>query len=183
MEEDLPSVSFFYQHLSENQREEILVWPSHKHKLLQRLVYDQLEGLRVPIYKRKCTIVKQCSHCKYVRIHLWCSVESNWKQSSHMRPRWNFNLITALIEQESIQGRRGESIEIIDIECGLLSRVSQKIVATKWRIYKGKISSPQDILCRSKRFFWRKYQNGGFIRAICFVKLDPCHVTERAFYI
>ena len=26
----------------------------------------------------------------------------------------------------------------IDIECGLLSRVSQKIVATKWRIYKGK---------------------------------------------
>ena len=30
-------------------------------------------------------------------------------------------------------------IEIIDIECGLLSRVSQKIVATKWRIYKGKL--------------------------------------------
>ena len=29
-------------------------------------------------------------------------------------------------------------IEIIDIECGLLSRVSHKIVATKWRIYKGK---------------------------------------------
>ena len=27
------------------------------------------------------------------------------------------------------------TIEIIDIECGLLSRVSQKIVATKWRIY------------------------------------------------
>ena len=35
----------------------------------------------------------------------------------------------------------------------LLSRVSQKIVATKWRIYKGKISSPQDILCKSNRFF------------------------------
>ena len=30
-------------------------------------------------------------------------------------------------------------IEIIDIKCGLLSRVSQKIVATKWRIYKGKM--------------------------------------------
>ena len=30
------------------------------------------------------------------------------------------------------------TIEIIDIECGLLSRVSQKIVATKWRIYKGR---------------------------------------------
>ena len=42
-------------------------------------------------------------------------------------------------------------IEIIDIECGLLSRVSQKIVTTKWRVYKGKISSPQDILCKSKR--------------------------------
>ena len=40
-------------------------------------------------------------------------------------------------------------IEIMDIECGLLSRVSQNIVATKWRIYKGKISSPQDILCKS----------------------------------
>ena len=25
-----------------------------------------------------------------------CLVESNWKHSSHMRPRWNFNLITAL---------------------------------------------------------------------------------------
>ena len=48
------------------------------------------------------------------------------------------------------------SIEIIDIECGLLSRVSQKIVATKWWIYKGKISSPQDILCKSNRFFSRK---------------------------
>ena len=45
----------------------------------------------------------------------------------------------------------GLPIEIKDIECGLLSRVSQKIVATKWRIYKGKISSPQDILCKSKR--------------------------------
>ena len=49
-------------------------------------------------------------------------------------------------------------IEIIDIECGLLYRVSQKIVATKWWIYKGKISSPQDILCKSNRFFSRKSQ-------------------------
>ena len=47
--------------------------------------------------------------------------------------------------------RSVQTIEIIDIECGLLSRVSQKIVATKWRIYKGKISSPQDILCKSNR--------------------------------
>ena len=39
--------------------------------------------------------------------------------------------------------QRCQSIEIIDIECGLLSRLSQKIVATKWRIYKGKMSSPQ----------------------------------------
>ena len=46
---------------------------------------------------------------------------------------------------------RDTTIEIIDIEFGLLSRVSQKIVATKWRIHKGKISSPQDILCKSKR--------------------------------
>ena len=44
-----------------------------------------------------------------------------------------------------------QTIEIIDIECGLLSRVSQKIVATKRRIFQGKISSPQDILCKSKR--------------------------------
>ena len=28
--------------------------------------------------------------------NLRCLVESNWKHSSHMRPRWNFNLITAL---------------------------------------------------------------------------------------
>ena len=30
-------------------------------------------------------------------------------------------------------------MEIIAIECALLSRVSQKIVATKWRIYTGKM--------------------------------------------
>ena len=29
----------------------------------------------------------------------------------------------------------------------------------------------------------KKIQNGGFVRAIVFVKLDRCHVTERAFYI
>ena len=78
---------------------------------------------------------------------------------------------------------RAYIIEIIDIECELLSRVSQKIVATKWRIYKGKISSPQDILCKNKRYFLKKIQSDGFIRAICFVKLDLCHVTGRAFYI
>ena len=48
-----------------------------------------------------------------------------------------------------------QTIEIIDIECGLLSRVSQKIISTKWRIYKG----------------------------ILFRQIGPCHVTERAFYI
>ena len=46
-------------------------------------------------------------------------------------------------------------IEIIDIECGLLSCVSQKIVTTKWQIFKGKM----------------------------FCQIGPCHVTERAFYI
>ena len=53
--------------------------------------------------------------------------------------------------QVTLGTRLGYVIEIIDIECGLLSRVSQKIVATKWRIYKGKMSSPQDILCKRKR--------------------------------
>ena len=41
------------------------------------------------------------------------------------------------------------NIEIIDIECGLLSRVSQKIVATKWRIYKGKINSPRTFCAKA----------------------------------
>ena len=44
-------------------------------------------------------------------------------------------------------------IEIIDIECGLLSRVSQKIVATKWRIYKGKINSHQDFCAKANGNF------------------------------
>ena len=44
------------------------------------------------------------------------------------------------------------AIEIIDIECGPLSRVSQKIVATKWRIYNGKF----------------------FCQIGSLVKLDPC---------
>ena len=56
----------------------------------------------------------------------------------------------------------GMPIEIIDIECGLLSRVSEKIVATKWRIYKGKINSPQDFCYKNNV---RNIQNGGFIRA------------------
>ena len=41
------------------------------------------------------------------------------------------------LKKEAIQkprSVRGWTIEIIDIECGLLSRVSKKIVATKWRI-------------------------------------------------
>ena len=48
------------------------------------------------------------------------------------------------------------------------ARVSQKIVATKWRIYKGKISSPQDILCKSKTVIfeenlkWRIYKGKVF---------------------
>ena len=32
--------------------------------------------------------------------NLRCLAESNWKHSSHMRPRWNFNLITALSRNE-----------------------------------------------------------------------------------
>ena len=29
----------------------------------------------------------------------------------------------------------------------------------------------------------KKIQNGGFVRANVFVKLGPCHMIERAFYI
>ena len=39
------------------------------------------------------------------------------------------------------------TIEIIDIECGLLSRVSPKIVATKWRIYTGTQASADVLTC------------------------------------
>ena len=41
-------------------------------------------------------------------------------------------------------------IEIIDIECGLLSHVSQKIVAIKWRIYKGKFFCQIEPLSRDR---------------------------------
>ena len=34
------------------------------------------------------------------------------------------------------------TIEIIDIECVLLSLLSKNFVATKWRIYKGILASP-----------------------------------------
>ena len=71
--------------------------------------------------------------------------------------------------------------EILDIECGLLSRVSQKIVATNCRIYKCKISSPHFVQRQTVIFEenpkWRIYQGN------IFVKFDPCQVTERAFYI
>ena len=40
----------------------------------------------------------------------------------------------------------GSPIELLHIECVLLYPVSQKCVSTKWRIYKGKINSPQDFL-------------------------------------
>ena len=42
--------------------------------------------------------------------------------------------------------RRINTIELLHIECVLLYPVSQKSVSTKWRIYKGKINSPQDFL-------------------------------------
>jgi hypothetical protein len=37
----------------------------------------------------------------------------------------------------------GSSIEIIDIECVLLSFLSEKFVSTKWRIYKGILVGPR----------------------------------------
>ena len=42
------------------------------------------------------------------------------------------------------------TIELLHIECVLLYPVSQKIVSTKWRIYKGKINSPQDLLLKKQ---------------------------------
>ena len=51
-----------------------------------------------------------------------------------------------------------QTIETLDIECGLLSRVSQKLVATKWRIYRAK-------LARLRTFCAKANGNGGFIRA------------------
>ena len=57
---------------------------------------------------------------------------------------------------------RGETIELLHIECVLLYPVSQKSVSTKWRIYKGKINSPQDFCYKNNA---RNIQNGGFIRA------------------
>ena len=36
-----------------------------------------------------------------------------------------------------------KSIEIIDIECVLLSLLSKNFVSTKWRIYKGILASPR----------------------------------------
>ena len=36
-----------------------------------------------------------------------------------------------------------KSIEIIDIECILLSLLSKSFVSTKWRIYKGILASPR----------------------------------------
>jgi hypothetical protein len=38
---------------------------------------------------------------------------------------------------------RGRNIEIIDIECVLLSFLSEKFVSTKWRIYKGILVGPR----------------------------------------
>ena len=54
----------------------------------------------------------------------------------------------------------------------LLSRVSQKIVATKWRICKGKISLPQDIVQKQTVIFeenpkWRIYKGK------CFYQIGP----------
>ena len=54
------------------------------------------------------------------------------------------------------------TIELLHIACVLLYPVSQKSVSTKWRIYKGKINSPQDFCYKNNV---RKIQNGGFIRA------------------
>ena len=58
--------------------------------------------------------------------------------------------------------RKGRPIELLHIECVLLYPVSQKSVSTKWRIYKGKINSPQDFCYKNNV---RNIQNGGFIRA------------------
>ena len=87
-------------------------------------------------------------------IHLMCKPELRYR-SNNFLPSGKLSGCTCSLRyvcfQLCVEKPKVVIIEIIDIECGLLSRVSQKIVATKWRIYKGKISSPQDILCKSKR--------------------------------
>ena len=56
-------------------------------------------------------------------------------------------------------------IEIIDIECGLLSCVSLNIVTTIWQIYKGKLTHPRTFYEETKWHDGVKIQYGGFIRA------------------
>jgi hypothetical protein len=55
------------------------------------------------------------------------------------------------------------TIEIIDIECVLLSFLSEKFVSTKWRIYKGILVGPRLLRrgisrgCRECELFFQKF--------------------------
>ena len=74
-------------------------------------------------------------------------------------------------------------IEIIGIECGLLSRVSQKIVATKWRIYKGKISPPPGHFVQKQTVIFEENPKRRIYKGKFVCQIGPRRVTERAFYI
>ena len=56
----------------------------------------------------------------------------------------DFYIIPSILAAFLLATRRCvQSIEIIDIECVLLSFLSKKIVSTKWRIYKGILVGPR----------------------------------------
>ena len=66
----------------------------------------------------------------------------------------NFEEILKGIHYTSLVCRteeRGITIEIIDIECVLLSFLSKNFVSTKWRIYKGILASPRLLRQRISR--------------------------------
>ena len=48
---------------------------------------------------------------------------------------------------------------------------------------RAKLARPRTFCAKVNGQLLKKIENGGFIRVNCFVKLDPCHVTERTFDI
>ena len=72
------------------------------------------------------------------------------------------NNVVLQVEEKCCPYYLALTIELVNIECGLLSRVSQKSVSTKWRIYKGNWTRPKTFCWKSKTCFFFKWQGRMF---------------------
>ena len=95
--------------------------------------------VRNDVYHAQTIVVKSVS---YIYIYIYIYISGVRSSVQWVKPNMAANGALGYV---SLPHRNNRHRMRAPISCQL------KFVATKWRIFKGKIRSPQDILCKSKR--------------------------------